>query len=257
MSALSANTLRSTYGKGPTRFTVKSGSTIYVGSLVGIEAATGHIKPFVTGAGIQFVGMALEKVVGDGSLDCLVDTEGFNLSKVSVTGVSAITDIGSPVYASNDNDLTLTRPDANTDAVGYVSDWDTGSTCDVRIFSAHEIEVMAAGLTNQTIAGLTMVDGTNVVLGSTTGTKIGTATSQKLGFFNATPVVQPSAPTAAETTLTNAGTASDYAIQAMTNSSPFGFVTQAEGETVVEVVLNNQARIGEIVTALQALGLMA
>lgn len=62
--------------------------------------------------------------------------------------------------------------------------------------------------------------------------------------------------TAAETTLTNAGTASDYAIQTLTNSSPFGFATQAEGETVVEVVLNNQARIAELVSALQELGVL-
>ena len=32
----------------------------------------------------------------------------------------------------------------------------------------------------------------NVVLGATTGSKIGTATTQKLGFWNATPIVQPS-----------------------------------------------------------------
>jgi hypothetical protein len=37
----------------------------------------------------------------------------------------------------------------------------------------------------------TVFDGANLVLGTTTGTKIGTATSQKLGFFDATPVDQP------------------------------------------------------------------
>ena len=36
-------------------------------------------------------------------------------------------------------------------------------------------------------------DSTNLILGTTTGTKIGTSTSQKLGFFNKTPVAQPSA----------------------------------------------------------------
>jgi hypothetical protein len=40
---------------------------------------------------------------------------------------------------------------------------------------------------------ITVSDGGNVVLGTTTGTKIGTATSQKIGFYNATPVVQPTA----------------------------------------------------------------
>ena len=66
-----------------------------------------------------------------------------------------------------------------------------------------------------------------------------------------------SAPTAAETTITNAGTASDYAIQALTNTSPYGFANQAEGETLVEVVLNNQARLNEAISALQSAGLMS
>jgi len=82
-------------------------------------------------------------------------------------------------------------------------------------------------------------------------------TTSKLAFYGATAATQPTALTTALTTLTNAGTASDYAIQALTNSSPFGFVSQAEGETVVDVVLNNQARINELETKLQALGLIA
>ena len=39
---------------------------------------------------------------------------------------------------------------------------------------------------------LQLADGTDLVFNATTGTKIGTATTQKLGFFNATPIVQPS-----------------------------------------------------------------
>jgi hypothetical protein len=40
---------------------------------------------------------------------------------------------------------------------------------------------------------LHLADAGNITVGTTTGTKIGTATTQKLGFFNATPVVQPTA----------------------------------------------------------------
>jgi hypothetical protein len=39
---------------------------------------------------------------------------------------------------------------------------------------------------------LTLSDARNLILGTGTGTKIGTATTQKIGFFNATPIVQPS-----------------------------------------------------------------
>ena len=52
-------------------------------------------------------------------------------------------------------------------------------------------------------SAITFSNGSNMILGTTTGTKIGTATTQKLGFFNATPIVQPTGniPTA----LTNLG----------------------------------------------------
>ena len=52
---------------------------------------------------------------------------------------------------------------------------------------------------------LTFADGVNIVLSSTTGTKLGTATSQKLGFFNATPIVQPTATTDLGSVLSNLG----------------------------------------------------
>jgi len=84
-----------------------------------------------------------------------------------------------------------------------------------------------------------------------------THTGTTVGLYSTTPVAQASALTAALTTITNAGTASDYAIQAMTNTTPYGFVTQAEAETLVEVVLNNQARINEIETALANIGITA
>jgi hypothetical protein len=42
------------------------------------------------------------------------------------------------------------------------------------------------------LRAIELVDG-NMVLGTTTGTKIGTATSQKIGFYDKTPVVQPTA----------------------------------------------------------------
>ena len=47
---------------------------------------------------------------------------------------------------------------------------------------------------NITISGLvSLPNASNVQLGTGAGTKIGTATTQKIGFYNATPVVQPTA----------------------------------------------------------------
>lgn len=53
----------------------------------------------------------------------------------------------------------------------------------------------AAGnvIIGSTRGNLQIADARDVVLGTTTGTKIGTATTQKIGFYNKTPVVQPTA----------------------------------------------------------------
>jgi len=105
---------------------------------------------------------------------------------------------------------------------------------------------------------LTMADAKNIILNTTTGTKIGTATTQKLGFYNATPVAQPAALTAQLTTITHTAPGSDdFAIQNLTNSSPFGFVTADEGNTVLKVIANLQARLAEVEARLEALGLVA
>ena len=47
---------------------------------------------------------------------------------------------------------------------------------------------------NVTISSLvSLPDSSNIQFGTGTGTKIGTATTQKIGFYNAAPVVQPTA----------------------------------------------------------------
>jgi hypothetical protein len=53
-----------------------------------------------------------------------------------------------------------------------------------------DCDITAAALT---LSGNLTISTKNIVTDTTTGTKIGTATTQKLGFFNATPVVQPTA----------------------------------------------------------------
>ena len=89
------------------------------------------------------------------------------------------------------------------------------------------------GLTIDT-NNLTLTD-VDIVLATGTGTKIGTATNQKLGFYNVTPVVQPTALTGEDAT---------------TIDATYG--------TVEEAVLNNvRTRLGEVETKAQALGLLA
>ena len=49
----------------------------------------------------------------------------------------------------------------------------------------------------------------------------------------------------------------DYAVQDLTSTTPFGFVTADEGNTVLSVVANLQARLAEVEARLEALGLVA
>lgn len=85
---------------------------------------------------------------------------------------------------------------------------------------------------------LTLSD-VNIILGTTTGTKIGTATSQKLAFFNATPIIQPSA--TGQTAGFTAGSGS-----ATKDDSTFTGGTGSKAYT-----------IGDIVKHLKNLGLIA
>lgn len=62
---------------------------------------------------------------------------------------------------------------------------------------------LITALTIDSTKAFTFADAANLVFNTTTGTKIGTATSQKIGFFNATPIVQPSGDIA--TALANLG----------------------------------------------------
>ena len=55
------------------------------------------------------------------------------------------------------------------------------------------------------LAGGITMSAKNIATDTTTGTKIGTATSQKLGFWNATPIVQPTTSVAEATFTENAG----------------------------------------------------
>ncbi len=69
---------------------------------------------------------------------------------------------------------------------------------------------------------------------------------------------QGAALTAQSTTITHTAPGTpDYAIQNLTQTTPFGFVTADEGNTVLAVIANLQARLAEVEARLEALGLVA
>lgn len=90
--------------------------------------------------------------------------------------------------------------------------------------------------------------------GNPDGTSVVQA-DEKLSLFGGTPVTKPTALTTGLTSLTSAGFGSgDYAVQALTSVSAFGFATKDEGETVVHTLINVQTRVDELETKLKAIG---
>lgn len=167
--------------------------------------ATGLIKAYAFGSGIGTTADTNSNIVLFGNL-----TEP---SSSSSTNEMAVGSGASPItrYWFGNGGLADASPDAitfsPTDAVGtgiagaswtIASGAGTGAgTLSSLIF---QTPTTASGSTLQSLAtrltlssgSLTVADAHDFVLGSTTGTKFGTATSQKIGFFNATPIVQPS-----------------------------------------------------------------
>src|SRR3989338_8354652 len=90
-----------------------------------------------------------------------------------------------------------------------------------------------------TIEGdLNLLDSRNIIVGSTT-------------------VVQQPALTAQKTTITHTAPGTeDFAIQNLTQTTPFGFVSQDEGNTALTVIANLQTRMAEIESRLEKLGLI-
>ena len=70
--------------------------------------------------------------------------------------------------------------------------------------------------------------------------------------------VTPVTLTTALTTITHTapGTA-DYAIQDLTTTTPYGFASQDEGNSVLAVIANLQARLAEVETQLALLNIVA
>lgn len=120
---------------------------------------------------------------------------------------------------------------SSLDAIGYILVGGTNVTTVTvvlisRVLPKYLQQVQAVNAAG----GITMPDATSIALNATTGTKLGTATNQKLGFWNATPVVQPSGASEAAVTLT-VGAA--VATNASTNTTPYGYSTNTQADAIV------------------------
>jgi hypothetical protein len=159
---------------------------------------------------------------------------------------------------------TTTKPHFLCEPAGTTSTaWSTSGTGigvnAVSAFAGRLLDLQINGTSEWNFSGTVFGIGeaNDIAVGTTTGTKIGTAAAQKLGFFGVTPVVQQTELTDELTTITHTapGTA-DFAIQNLSLTG-YGFVTEDEGNTVLSVIANLQARVNELETKLVALGFLA
>ncbi len=100
---------------------------IYEGAAVGESSTTGTFRPLV--AGDSFAGFATRKAdntaVGAAAGDVKVNVKQQGKIRISITGVTGVTDEGSTVYASDDDTFTLSS--TSNSAIGKIIRYVTGT----------------------------------------------------------------------------------------------------------------------------------
>lgn len=116
----------------------------YAGGLVFLDRATGRVVKPADTATFEFLGMVKKDVLGDTGATPIkeveVNTSGLILQRVTVTGVTAITNVGDRAYIAttdNPNDLQVAVT-TNTGPIGVITRWYSGTTCDVRLMTPTE-----------------------------------------------------------------------------------------------------------------------
>lgn len=102
MATLTANKPRDYEGGSRNEFPVIAAHTIYEGAAVGLVDATGHARNLV--AGNRFVGFAEEKADNAAGAAAAIRVRVIESGTIAIPVTGAvITDIGQPVYATDDN----------------------------------------------------------------------------------------------------------------------------------------------------------
>ena len=134
-------------------YQVVNGSQVFASGLTAVRstdhataASRGRASAWSGGVEEIPVGYVESGVTGDTALTpiprVILQMGGKILRNVTVTGVSARSDLMRKVYYSDENTLTLTRPTRGL-PIGFVTDHVTGTTAHVYIFSVSEMYIIA------------------------------------------------------------------------------------------------------------------
>jgi hypothetical protein len=121
---------------------IKDSEALVIGGLLALNTLTGKIEFMDDDDNLLPCGIAVKQAQGDNENLTGDATEkyrviarsGITLENVSVTGAGAITDVGSFVYATDGQTMTLTRPTTGL-PIGFVKKWNATTYCDVQLFT--------------------------------------------------------------------------------------------------------------------------
>ncbi len=157
------------------------------------------------------------------------------------TGTDPFGTLGIGATPTAGNGLLQLAGGGTTKAYGLAFSTD----CFIYKSAATSITIDASTMLTLT-GGLTFADAKDITFNTSTGTKIGTGTTQKIGFWNKAPVAQQSATTTAPTAVVTTGSA----------LASYGY-TQAQADDIVTQLNRNTARLNDIATKIQTIGLIA
>lgn len=138
--------------------------TIYEGALVKINAA-GFLAPCAAEVGAQFAGVAVETVANEspyaaGDQGCRVYKKGVFL--LTGSGFSQAT-VGQPVYATDDNTITLTNA-ADKQRVGTIVEHESSTKAWVQIDVAVQLPIVAAHIPDAAVDAASAIATVNLAL---------------------------------------------------------------------------------------------
>jgi len=133
---------------------IKTSEQLVVGGFTAIDPATGKVE-FAESGLLQPLGFVKdasdgrkpEGLLGDAANRATIEGGIIALNR-SVTGASAVTDKWKPVYATDGQTLTLTRPTGGK-PIGFVWNWISSTYCDVYFFSVVDVYFQACRPTRQ------------------------------------------------------------------------------------------------------------
>jgi len=148
----------------------------------------------------------------------------------------------------------------------FVLGRNAAGTGDVAMFGLDTSDTVQFQAAIRAAAGIIVANTQNITFSQSTGTKIGTNTAEKIAFWNATPIARPSAYTQTFSTADKthaARTSAATATTASTQTTPWGFSTQAQADAIVTNLnavradLDDTAQLlNSVIDDLQALGLV-